>query len=74
MEAATTTTAAAADQTILEVKNIEVVFNDVILVLRGLSLAARRGGITALPSACLSEVRRHPGTASFTRCGSARRR
>jgi branched-chain amino acid transport system ATP-binding protein len=48
MEAATTTTAAAADQTILEVKNIEVVFNDVILVLRGLSLAARRGGITAL--------------------------
>jgi branched-chain amino acid transport system ATP-binding protein len=46
MEAATTTT--AADATILEVKNIEVVFNDVILVLRGLSLAARRGGITAL--------------------------
>src|SRR5262245_16669447 len=39
---------AAADQTILEVKNVEVVFNDVILVLRGLSLAARRGGITAL--------------------------
>ena len=34
---------APADQTILEVKNIEVVFNDVILVLRGLSLAARRG-------------------------------
>jgi branched-chain amino acid transport system ATP-binding protein len=46
MEAAKT--AVVADQTILEVKNIEVVFNDVILVLRGLSLAARRGGITAL--------------------------
>ena len=50
MEAATTaregrTSAGAA---ILEVKNIEVVFNDVILVLRGLSLEARRGGITAL--------------------------
>jgi branched-chain amino acid transport system ATP-binding protein len=37
-----------ADATILEVENIEVVFNDVILVLRGLSLKARRGGITAL--------------------------
>jgi branched-chain amino acid transport system ATP-binding protein len=50
MEAATTATEgrAAAVQPILEVKNIEVVFNDVILVLRGLSLAARRGGITAL--------------------------
>ncbi len=41
-------TPAAADQAILEIKNIEVVFNDVILVLRGLSLKARRGGITAL--------------------------
>src|ERR1044072_1320619 len=38
----------AAEQTILEVKNVEVVFNVVILVLRGLSLEARRGGITAL--------------------------
>jgi branched-chain amino acid transport system ATP-binding protein len=33
---------------ILEVKNVEVVFDDVILVLRGLSLSAQRGGITAL--------------------------
>ena len=33
---------------ILAVKNIEVVFDGVILVLRGLSLEARRGGITAL--------------------------
>jgi len=43
-----TTTKVAAATAILEVKNVEVVFNDVILVLRGLSLAARRGGITAL--------------------------
>src|SRR6476661_9050287 len=50
MEAATTPTEgrAAAGNAILEVKNVEVVFNDVILVLRGLSLEARRGGITAL--------------------------
>jgi branched-chain amino acid transport system ATP-binding protein len=40
--------AAALPAPILEVKNVEVVFNDVILVLRGLSLSARRGGITAL--------------------------
>jgi branched-chain amino acid transport system ATP-binding protein len=45
MEATAKTTAEGA---ILTVKNVEVVFNDVILVLRGLSLEARRGGITAL--------------------------
>jgi branched-chain amino acid transport system ATP-binding protein len=33
---------------ILEVKNIEVVFSDVILVLRGMSMEAKRGQITAL--------------------------
>ena len=33
---------------ILEANNIEVVFNDVILVLRGLNLKARKGKITAL--------------------------
>lgn len=33
---------------ILSANNIEVVFNDVILVLRGLNLKARRGKITAL--------------------------
>ncbi|MGH1541940.1 MAG: ABC transporter ATP-binding protein [Arenicella sp.] len=33
---------------ILQANNIEVVFNDVILVLRGLNLKARRGKITAL--------------------------
>jgi branched-chain amino acid transport system ATP-binding protein len=37
-----------AETAILAVKNIEVVFNDVILVLRGISLEARSGGITAL--------------------------
>ncbi len=40
--------ATAAGDTILAVKNIEVVFNDVILVLRGISLEAKRGRITAL--------------------------
>ncbi|MFD2205225.1 ABC transporter ATP-binding protein [Kiloniella antarctica] len=36
------------DDTILSVNNIEVVFNEVILVLRGLNLSAKRGQITAL--------------------------
>ena len=36
------------DDIILSANNIEVVFNDVILVLRGLNLKARRGKITAL--------------------------
>ncbi|HDQ39762.1 MAG TPA: ABC transporter ATP-binding protein [Desulfonatronum sp.] len=33
---------------LLTVENLEVVYNDVILVLKGLSLKVRRGGITAL--------------------------
>ncbi|MEX1034370.1 MAG: ABC transporter ATP-binding protein [Sneathiella sp.] len=37
-----------ADDVILFVNNVEVVFNEVILVLRGLNLQARRGKITAL--------------------------
>jgi branched-chain amino acid transport system ATP-binding protein len=37
-----------APDNILEVKNIEVVFSDVILVLRGMSMEAKRGQITAL--------------------------
>lgn len=41
-------TATAEADNILSVNNIEVVFNDVIMVLRGLSLEARRGKITAL--------------------------
>ncbi|MGJ8527418.1 ABC transporter ATP-binding protein [Maritalea sp.] len=37
-----------ASETILSVNNIEVVFNEVILVLRGLNLKVARGKITAL--------------------------
>ena len=45
MEAATTAREGrtSAGEAILEVKNIEVVYNDVILVLRGLSLEAPQG-------------------------------
>jgi branched-chain amino acid transport system ATP-binding protein len=38
----------AAERPLLEVNNIEVVYNDVILVLRGLSLAVPKGKIVAL--------------------------
>jgi branched-chain amino acid transport system ATP-binding protein len=37
-----------AEELLLEVNNIEVVYNDVILVLRGLSLAVPKGKIVAL--------------------------
>ena len=40
--------AAKTDQTLLEVNNIEVIYNHVILVLKGVSLSVRQGGITAL--------------------------
>ena len=40
--------AAPAEPPLLEVNNIEVVYNDVILVLRGLSLAVPKGMIVAL--------------------------
>lgn len=40
--------AGSDSQPLLELNNVEVVFNDVILVLRGMSLQARRGEITAL--------------------------
>jgi branched-chain amino acid transport system ATP-binding protein len=43
-----TSAASAAAPPLLEVANIEVVYNDVILVLRGLSLAVPQGGIVAL--------------------------
>ena len=36
------------DDTLLEVNNIEVIYNHVILVLKGVSLSVRKGGITAL--------------------------
>ena len=35
-------------ETLLEVNNIEVVYNHVILVLKGVSLTVTKGGITAL--------------------------
>ncbi|WGW04055.1 ABC transporter ATP-binding protein [Tropicibacter oceani] len=40
--------AAKTDQTLLEVNNIEVIYNHVILVLKGVSLTVNQGGITAL--------------------------
>ncbi|WP_413863963.1 ABC transporter ATP-binding protein [Albidovulum sp.] len=39
---------AARTETLLEVNNIEVIYNHVILVLKGVSLAVPKGGITAL--------------------------
>jgi branched-chain amino acid transport system ATP-binding protein len=36
------------DDTLLEVNNIEVIYNHVILVLKGVSLSVPKGGITAL--------------------------
>ncbi|MFN3954136.1 MAG: ABC transporter ATP-binding protein [Pararhodobacter sp.] len=38
----------AATETLLEVNNIEVIYNHVILVLKGVSLHVAKGGITAL--------------------------
>lgn len=40
--------AARADEALIEVNNIEVIYNHVILVLKGVSLNVKRGGITAL--------------------------
>ncbi|AXX96876.1 ABC transporter ATP-binding protein [Profundibacter amoris] len=40
--------AANTDETLLEVNNIEVIYNHVILVLKGVSLSVPKGGITAL--------------------------
>ena len=39
---------AKPDATLLEVNNIEVIYNHVILVLKGVSLSVPKGGITAL--------------------------
>jgi branched-chain amino acid transport system ATP-binding protein len=39
---------AAKTETLLEVNNIEVIYNHVILVLKGVSLSVPKGGITAL--------------------------
>ncbi|MEM6636922.1 MAG: ABC transporter ATP-binding protein [Pseudomonadota bacterium] len=40
--------AAKTESTLLEVNNIEVIYNHVILVLKGVSLSVKQGGITAL--------------------------
>ncbi|MGO4841622.1 ATP-binding cassette domain-containing protein, partial [Rhizobiaceae sp. 2RAB30] len=40
--------AAAAAAPILSVNNIEVIYDHVILVLKGVSLSVPRGGVTAL--------------------------
>jgi len=50
MQEATLATDAATipDDALLEVSNIEVIYNHVILVLKGVSLAVPKGGITAL--------------------------
>lgn len=40
--------AAPEQETLLEVNNIEVIYNHVILVLKGVSLSVPKGGITAL--------------------------
>ncbi|SDY73330.1 ABC transporter ATP-binding protein [Citreimonas salinaria] len=40
--------AARTDEALLEVNNVEVIYNHVILVLKGVSLNVRKGGITAL--------------------------
>ncbi|MBO9466995.1 ABC transporter ATP-binding protein [Tropicibacter sp. R15_0] len=40
--------AAPTKETLLEVNNIEVIYNHVILVLKGVSLNVKKGGITAL--------------------------
>ncbi|MDF1855699.1 ABC transporter ATP-binding protein [Pseudooceanicola sp.] len=43
-----TDVAAPADEPLLQVSNIEVIYNHVILVLKGVSLSVPKGGITAL--------------------------
>jgi branched-chain amino acid transport system ATP-binding protein len=40
--------AGQTDDALLEVNNVEVIYNHVILVLKGVSLSVRKGGITAL--------------------------
>ena len=41
-------------QDVLIVNNIEVVYSHVILVLKGVSLNVKKGGITALPNRSLA--------------------
>ena len=44
----TTEQTSAKPETLLEVNNVEVIYNHVILVLKGVSLSVPKGGITAL--------------------------
>ena len=44
----TTEQTSAGPETLLEVNNVEVIYNHVILVLKGVSLSVPKGGITAL--------------------------
>jgi branched-chain amino acid transport system ATP-binding protein len=44
----TSTTTASADQTVLNVNGIEVIYNHVILVLKGVSLQVQKGQIAAI--------------------------
>jgi len=46
--AAKTAAIPATDDALLEISNIEVIYNHVILVLKGVSLSVPKGGITAL--------------------------
>ena len=48
MSLAETASAAAAPELLLEVNNIEVIYNHVILALKGVSLSVPKGGIIAL--------------------------
>ena len=45
---ADTETSTDASEALLEINNIEVIYNHVILVLKGVSLTVPKGGITAL--------------------------
>lgn len=44
----TTEQTSASPETLLEINNVEVIYNHVILVLKGVSLSVPKGGITAL--------------------------
>ena len=48
LDAAATPSSATQTENVLEVNNIEVIYNHVILVLKGVSLNVPKGGITAL--------------------------
>ena len=56
----------AQAKTLLEINNIEVIYNHVILVLKGVSLKVRSGGITALLGGNgAGKTSRSPGMFSF---------